>query len=48
MNVFVKLTKPILEDEGVHVFFEYRGSEYHPLDELISETDKINGKKQIV
>ena len=40
MNVEMRLTGPILEDEGMHVF-EYWGGEYRPLAELIAEMDEI-------
>ena len=40
MNVEMRMTGPILEDEGMHVF-EYWGGEYRPLKELIAEMDEI-------
>ena len=40
LNLPMKLTGPILEDEGMHVF-EYWGGEYRPLAELIAEMDAI-------
>lgn len=40
MNVFIKMIGPIIEDEGMHTF-EYWGSEYRPLEELIKEMDEI-------
>jgi len=43
MGVAVKLTGPVLEEEGMHVF-EYWGGEYRPLAELISEMDEIKKK----
>lgn len=43
MNIDLRLTGPVLEDEGMHVF-EYWGGEYHPLEELIREMDEIKGK----
>ena len=44
MKVTLKLTGPVLEDEGMHVF-EYWGGEYRPLEELIREMDEIKGKR---
>ena len=40
MNVCVKMTGPVLENEGMHVF-EWWGGEYRPLAELIAEMDEI-------
>ena len=40
MHVPMKLTGPVLEDEGMHVF-EYWGGEYRPLEELIRQMDEI-------
>lgn len=40
MNIEMRMTGPILEDEGMHVF-EYWGGEYRPLEELIAEMDEI-------
>ncbi len=40
MGVSVKLTGPVLEDEGMHTF-EYWGGEYRPLEELIAEMDEV-------
>ncbi len=40
MNVTIKLTGPILEDEGMKVF-EYWGGNYRPLDELLAESAEM-------
>lgn len=40
MNVPMKMTGPVLQDEGMHTF-EYWGGEYRPLEELIREMDEI-------
>ena len=45
LGVRMKLTGPVLEDEGMHVF-EWWGGEYRPLEELIAEMAEIRGKKR--
>ena len=45
MGVPMKLTGPVLEDEGMHAF-EYWGGEYRPLEELIREMDEIKAKNR--
>ena len=40
LGIRMKLTGPVLEDEGMHVF-EWWGGEYRPLKELISEMAEI-------
>ena len=44
LGIQMKLTGPVLEEEGMHVF-EWWGGEYHPLAELIAEMDEIKRKK---
>ena len=43
LGVRMKLTGPVLEEEGMHVF-EWWGGEYRPLAELIAEMDEIRAK----
>ena len=43
LGVRMKLTGPVLEDEGMHVF-EWWGGEYRPLKELIAEMAEIRVK----
>ncbi len=45
LNIPMKLTGPVLEDEGMHVF-EYWGGEYRPLAELIAEMDAIKAQNK--
>lgn len=40
LDVPIRLTGPVLEDEGMHVF-EYWGGEYRPLADLIAENEEI-------
>ena len=40
LGIRMKLTGPVLEDEGMHVF-EWWGGEYRPLKELIAEMAEI-------
>ena len=40
LGIRMKLTGPVLEDEGMHVF-EWWGGEYRPLEELIAEMAEI-------
>ena len=40
LGIQMKLTGPVLEDEGMHVF-EWWGGEYRPLEELIAEMAEI-------
>jgi len=44
LGIRVKLTGPVLEDEGMHVF-EWWGGEYRPLEELIAEMAEVRSKK---
>lgn len=37
---YMKLADPVLEEEGMHVF-EWWGSEFRPLEELIAEMAEI-------
>lgn len=46
MRVPIRLTGPVLEDEGMHVF-EYWGGEYHPLEELIRQMDEVKRQKNL-
>jgi CMP/dCMP deaminase zinc-binding domain-containing protein len=39
------LTESVLEDEGMHVF-EWWGSEYRPLADLIAEMDDVKRKSK--
>ena len=41
----MKLTGPVLEEEGMHVF-EWWGGEYRPLEELIAEMDEVKRKNK--
>ena len=42
----MKLTGPVLEDEGMHVF-EWWGGDYRPLEELIAEMAEVKaGQKE--
>ena len=44
----MKLTGPVLEDEGMHVF-EWWGGDYRPLEDLIAEMAEIKkGMKEPV
>ena len=43
LGIGMKLTGPVLEEEGMRVF-EWWGGEYHPLEDLIAEMDEV--KKQ--
>lgn len=43
MDIDIKMTGPILQDEGMRVF-EYWGGEYHPLTELIERMAEIKRK----
>ena len=52
LGIRMKLTGPVLEDEGMHVF-EWWGGEYRPLEELIAEMAEIKaadktGKEQVI
>ncbi len=47
LGVNLKLSGPVLEDEGMHVF-EWWGGEYRPLDELIAEMAEIRAKNKTV
>ena len=52
LGIQMKLTGPVLEDEGMHVF-EWWGGEYRPLEELIAEMAEIKaaekaGKGQVL
>ena len=42
LGIQMKLTGPVLEDDGMHVF-EWWGGEYRPLEELIAEIAEIKG-----
>ena len=46
LGIQMKLTGPVLEDEGMHVF-EWWGGEYRPLEELIAEMAEIRAKSAI-
>ena len=50
LGIRMKLTGPVLEDEGMHVF-EWWGGEYRPLEELIAEMAEVkkgqNGSAEI-
>ena len=43
LGIRMKLTGPVLEEEGMHVF-EWWGGEYRPLEELLSEMAGIRAK----
>ena len=43
LGIQMKLTGPVLEDEGMHVF-EWWGGEYRPLEELIAEMAEIRAR----
>lgn len=43
IKIDIKMTGPILQDEGMRVF-EYWGGEYHPLAELIGKMAEIKRK----
>lgn len=45
LGINLRLSGPNLEEEGMHVF-EYWGGEYHPLEDLIREMDKIKRQNQ--
>ena len=45
LAIQMKLTGPVLEEEGMHVF-EWWGGEYRPLKELIAEMDEIKRKNK--
>ena len=45
LGIQMKLTGPVLEDEGMHVF-EWWGGEYRPLEELIAEMAEIKAADQ--
>ena len=45
LGIHMKLSGPVLEDEGMHVF-EWWGGEYRPLEELIAEMDEIKKKNK--
>ena len=40
LGIRMKLTGPVLEDEGMHVF-EWWGGDYRPLEELIAEMAEV-------
>ena len=43
LGIQMKLTGPVLEDEGMHVF-EWWGGEYRPLEELLAEMAEVRAK----
>ena len=43
LGIQMKLTGPVLEEEGMHVF-EWWGGEYRPLEELLSEMAAVRAK----
>ena len=45
LGIQMTLTESVLEEEGMHVF-EWRGGEYHPLEELIAEMDEVKKKQE--
>ena len=45
LGIQMKLTGPVLEEEGMHVF-EWWGGEYRPLAELIAEMDEVKKKNK--
>ncbi|MBQ6148070.1 MAG: hypothetical protein IJI83_00815, partial [Oscillospiraceae bacterium] len=45
LGIQMKLSGPVLEEEGMHVF-EWWGGEYRPLKELIAEMDEIKRKRK--
>ena len=45
LGIQMKLTGPVLEDEGMHVF-EWWGGEYRSLEELIAEMDEIRKNRE--
>ena len=45
LGIRMKLTGPVLEEEGMHVF-EWWGGTYRPLEELIAEMAEVKAKKQ--
>ena len=44
LGISMRLTGPVLEEEGMRVF-EWWGGEYHPLEELIAEMDGIRKQR---
>ena len=44
LGIPMKLTGPVLEEEGMHVF-EWWGGEYRPLDALTAEMDAIEERE---
>ena len=45
LGIRMKMTGPVLEEEGMHVF-EWWGGEYHPLEELISDMAEMKAKNK--
>ncbi len=45
LGIRMKLTGPVLEDEGMHVF-DWWGGEYHPLEELIAEMSEVKKSRK--
>ena len=45
LGIHLKLSGPVLEEEGMHVF-EWWGGTYRPLEELIAEMAEVKAKKQ--
>ena len=43
LGIQMKLTGPVLEDEGMHVY-EWWGGEYRPLEELLAEMAEVRAK----
>ena len=43
LGIRIKLTGPVLEEEGMHVF-EWWGGEYRPLEELIAEMAEVRAR----
>ena len=46
LGIRMKLTGPVLEDEGMHVF-EWWGGDYRPLEELIAEMAEVKAGQKI-
>ena len=45
MNVTIRMTGPVLEEEGLHVF-EYWGGNYRPLEDIIREMELLKASKR--
>lgn len=45
LGINIRLSGPVLEEDGMHVF-EYWGGEWRPLEDLIKEMDEIKRQNQ--